>query len=623
MNDKLLCCFNYSNNFYEIFADSDSRLFCKKIETNKTNTSISDSEIIGKVIDKIYEMKYKFFDEIKYKDEDLKLYLNLFNQKIYISKIDGEHEVVCDYKKYKELYDMYNNPIIYNYKSLINHEIFEGFNFQTDYSMEGFDHFTTNNNPFGNNPESNSGHSNFGFGSNPSSSYFGNSSSFGTVEDEEDDFLTRREKEREQERERIRKEQERKHKRNKRIIKVMIAGVLVTVIVFSSVALKTKFKNNDIDNYNQIQIEYVLSSEDQDVLQKILEALGDEDQWVKEQVTEQYLSMHGNVEEEAPKEEIKETTIKVSKETDQILESIKNNPNISNEEKEFIINNFTKFYEENSKYIKNIEEVCERFETLKIEYDIRSNADLEELGIRGEYNTQENDITIFSDEPSVKTHEYTHVAGNFGTGAADYRLNEGYTELLNPSPNKDKTYASEKTMVLILEQIYGKDFMRSAYFNNSLFSDMFDRFDLNKGTDINTHWNIIKDVNSFLVKYQHYSIDGLKQDEEAYAELKSLLLTLQNEYKEVTGKEWNDNELLKLCYDRFTGENTSDKHEGYEIQDIFFDNEGYKYTLGKHLSPQVITSDIKINDGEDSYVEFYSGSFDVSKDFDLNVDDMR
>lgn len=192
--------------------------------------------------------------------------------------------------------------------------------------------------------------------------------------------------------------------------------------------------------------------------------------------------------------------------------------------------------------------------------------------VGGQYYPDENVIVIFDNQENIKTHEVMHALGNLGTGIADGKLSEGYTELFNPNHRKD-VYPNERMMVIILEQIYGKDFMRKAYANQSLFNDIYSRFNIDK-TDDNQHWNLIRDVNSFLIKYQSKDIRTLQGDPGVKEDTDRIIQRLKDEYKTVTGKEWDDNEVLKLCYDRITGEETSDKYEGFGIIDIYFDENG-------------------------------------------------
>ena len=91
----LLCFFNFNNYFYEVFTDKDCKIKCKKFGKSKEESPISDIEIINRVINKISAMKYALFETIEYNKEQLKLYFNSFNQKVYISKIENEKEVAC------------------------------------------------------------------------------------------------------------------------------------------------------------------------------------------------------------------------------------------------------------------------------------------------------------------------------------------------------------------------------------------------------------------------------------------------------------------------------------------------------------------------------------------------
>ena len=612
MDNKLLCYFNFNNYFYEVFTDKDSKIYCKKFGTSKKASSISDVEIINNVIKKISEMKYKFFNTIEYNGEKLRLYLNLFNQKIYISKIENQKEVACDYYKYKKLYDMYNNPIIYNYEFLNNQDIFEGFNFRSDYLMDSNNPFNTtngSNGTFGVFGEKNSTQPSLGYNVfSPSPSALNPTDS---ESNEEDNAVSIRE-------ERRRREDEKKCNRNKKIIKLIICGILVTVIVISSVVLTTKFKGENIEPTNEtIIVEEIIENTDDKVLKEILESISDEEPWVIEQVIEQYQAENGIIqtEDDDSKTEDPNKETKVSKKTQKVINSINNNSNLTEKEKRFIVENFSTYFENNIKYIEDLDQLCYTLNNIQFVYDFLEEADIEELGKRGEYDPGTNIVTIYSDLEQVKTHEIGHAIGDFGVGASTYKLSEGYTELFNP--NRDKSvYTTEQMMVLVLEQVYGKDFMRSSYFNRSLFSDIYDRFDINK-QDTNIHWDLIRKCNSFLIKYEDYALDGFKTDEDILKEVKELFDELIIEYESLTGQRWEENELLKLCYDRFTGENTSGKND-YSIRDVCIDENGtYVYRIGKYVYVLVDVTEPTVEDlinGNIVNADLYSRTFDVTSD---------
>lgn len=596
MNNRLLCYFNFNDYFYEIGIDKNSKILCKKFGTKKQKASISDAEVIKSVIKKISDMKYVFFNEIQYNGEKLRLYLNLFNNKIYISKIDNQKEVACDYDSYKEVYDMYNNPIIYDYP----------FGRQSPFGNEQ----SSVDNPFGT-------QSLFGNGQSSVDNPFESLDEFNTDSNQED-YYTRIEESR-----RRQAELKRKNKnKNKRIITVVVSGILIVVTVIASIAMIAKFRGNDFETEQNINIEEIIENTEDKVLKKILESLSEEEDWVIEQVIEQYQAQKENSQSEKYLEEIgtgPEKTIKVeemSKEAKKLIDSISTNNNLTEEEKELIIEYYSIFFENNMKYIKNSDELCDTLNSIKIIYDIKTEEELEELGIGGYYDSKTNEITIYRDSKEVITHEVGHAIGNLGMGQTTKQLTEGYNELFNP--NRDSSvYSKEQIIVLILEQIYGKDFMREAYFNQSLFSDIYDRFDIDKG-DTNKHWDLIRKCNSLLLKYEDYTLEEIKTDENILKEMEALFNQLKEEYESLTKKEWEKNELLKVCYDRFTGENTSGKNGGeknYLIRDVYINSDGnYVYRIGKIFSVLVDVTEPTMEDvlyGNTVQSDLYSKTFDI------------
>ncbi len=112
-----------------------------------------------------------------------------------------------------------------------------------------------------------------------------------------------------------------------------------------------------------------------------------------------------------------------------LIQSIKENTNINNAEKEYIIQNFTGFFKQNSNYI-NEKGLVEILENLKIEYKYEPSS-----FTLGEYYTDSNKVIIYNGnnlEESLKNnnivlaHEVFHALQNFGFN----KISEGLTELL-------------------------------------------------------------------------------------------------------------------------------------------------------------------------------------------------
>jgi len=627
---KLLSCFSYNKCFYEIFLNEKNKFTVKKVVTNSNKKEINkeDWEIAKKVLDKIADMKYKYFDTITYQNEKLNLYMNLINNKMYISKYDNEKEVACSYKDYKELYDSYNNPIIYNYSIKNMQYIFDDFIFNTSSSVsesniyEGalfnnnmFKSDSINNSPFGSNgvfgsteKQNSSFGSNGVFGSTEKqNSSFGSNGVFGSTEKQNTPFGNDFEK---KSNANVQPKQiNNKPKKNGiKFIKVLVAGVVITALVVSSTVLISKFSDRTAkdDKISEVKIE--LREDIDKTIESIKYELKDEEQWVVDQVIENYKQELGVSDKQI--EDGRDVKMgELSPKTQKLIKSIDSNMNIPEENKEKLKKGLAIFLDNHVEHIQNIEGLCQQFETVEVNYDLQGEGE-EGLDLGGQYDRQRNEIIIYKNTDAVWVHEMLHIVGDFGIGITTNKLSEGYLELNNPLRSTN-VYPTEQTVVMILEEIYGKEFMEKAFLNGSLYSDIYEKFNITDHA-YNEHWNMVKDVNAFLNKSQNYHVSGIKNNPELLSETKQMLDRLKVEYETVTGKKWEDNELLKLCYDRMTGENTSDKHKGYEITDIFIDENGeYKFEIGENVSYKIMEKN------EEGYTEITIKNTYVSKDFDV------
>ena len=561
---KLLCCFNYNNYFYEIFVNNIGKIYCRKIGKNSNKDNYSDSELIKRIIHKINVMSFALVENIKYKDNYLNVFRNSISDDIYVVSKEKDSYTLCDYNEYKTLYDLYNNSIIYNYD-------FYNEDFDDDFSSSKFD--------------------------------------------EDDDFELNDEF--------IEKKSVKKDKKKKsKIIKLTVCGVVIAAVVFpvSFFVYENIIKPDYLNNTDDVVIDVIEEENEDENLLKILELLKNEEPWVIEQVKEQYyadLDSNKNNNSDSNSSEVV-----LSKDALKVVESIKNNKYLNDNEKNIIINSFSEYLNLLLKYCNNVDDLCERFSNVTITYDIKDDIEIKNLGAWGEYDTEKNTITVYKDLKEVITHEVSHMFGNFGLGITTCKLTEGYCEMFNPNRNFNQ-YKKEQLMIIILEQVYGEDFMRSSYFNESLFQNVYDRFDADL-YETNKYWNLIRNVNSFLTKYENFSISDINKNEEYKNEMMIIISDLKNMYKELNGKEWEDNEVLNICFDMLTFSSTSkgskDSLEHHmSLKDIYIDLDGgYSYKIGKVLTPIIDISnpsvDDYLSDENVASADLYVKSFDIKSD---------
>lgn len=427
---KLLSCFNYNSFFYELLVDEDSKIYVKKYGNSGNSkelfkSTISDNEIVMEVLKKIADMKYRLFDTIDYKGTKLKLYMNLFNNKVYISKIEDGIETACKYSDYRSVYDSYNNKIIYNHKFGTPQDIFDDFSFSMSLKSpfdDSDDLWGETDNPWGDSEDRKQSESPWGVdrevGSNDNNpwstdgnkdtekdsfwgwdegvhdtdddkqDHFEVSDSWGTpVEDPfrqfkmpEDTAIDRptistRPIEREPY-----TQNANKNSSGVKAIKLLIGGAIVTAMVVVSTALSARFGGIEIVQEEQeVNTEEVIDDINDDDFKHFIESMKEDgsEQWEIDQVVEQYAEIHGI---EIPKKDDKVeemSTDQLSERTNRLIESVNENKNLSDEDKELIIKSYTRYFENNAHYYEDIQSLCNILKKLKIEYRTDENPTME------------------------------------------------------------------------------------------------------------------------------------------------------------------------------------------------------------------------------------------------------
>ena len=523
---KLLCLFNYNGFLYEVFIDSNNAISVLKIGHQKEESPIKDYEIIQTIINKISSLKYMFFSQIEYNNEKLKLYYNTFNNKVYISKLEGINEIPCSYENYKALYDKYNNPILYDFLDKNNEnkdplqfiipDSLEFLNVEsmfspfrknnsrnTSRSSGSWETPSQSNNPFGtSSPSSNSWNSpsqsndfwsspsqgNNPFGdSSPSSSSWNSSSyggnPFGTSSPSNDPWDSSSWGQ-------PSNNPPKKKKSPFKILKIAISGILITVVLATSAILTHHFKNIEIDPNNPealptetieisatptptqvsetpaptqvsevpaptqepttIETVVVNIGVNEETINQIRETLKAEDPWVVksaikayEQTLTDYSANNGRLDPNAldpySTEPVQNNSV-LSDRVQKVLEAIRSNPNISNEDKEFFVKVCSSFFSD-KKYLDflsdyEFDEYCEKIASFTIDHNAQRGPDESET-LLGCYETDNNKIRIFDGNTAkhVLAHEFIHtLASNYDTPRSS--LQEGYTELYNPCSSR-------------------------------------------------------------------------------------------------------------------------------------------------------------------------------------------
>lgn len=115
-------------------------------------------------------------------------------------------------------------------------------------------------------------------------------------------------------------------------------------------------------------------------------------------------NINNSVPEELEVTEIKDVQIGTT--TKKLLDAISNNQNLMQEEKDFINQNFKKFFEDAKQYMIE-KEIIDTLETLKIKYDYQDN--LPDGVTAGEYNTVHNEITFYVGNNIEEVEEHSKI----------------------------------------------------------------------------------------------------------------------------------------------------------------------------------------------------------------------
>lgn len=284
---------------------------------------------------------------------------------------------------------------------------------------------------------------------------------------------------------------------------------------------------------------------------------------------------------------------KLSFKTIRFLDAIISNPNLTDELKKKLVEGFANYFESNLKFIDfdSYEKICLRVEDLKIDEDYTENG-VSKLSdgtyVSGYYVSGENKITLFSRQISVLSHEFNHVIGRLRmvNGELDL-INEGCNEYYNPYGNI--TYKDERLFYLMLEQIYGRETFKRAFFNNGFEIEMNNSSCEYTDEDRKVIAAINKYANSdFLNSNSDTDVDQEVLNKQKYEAL-SMLREL---YEKRTGLSFDDNIVMKTCYSFITGENVEEYVGGHKVLSVRVSDNGEKI----YLEVEAITA-IKQEDG--------------------------
>lgn len=318
--------------------------------------------------------------------------------------------------------------------------------------------------------------------------------------------------------------------------------------------------------------------------------------------------------------------IAISENVQKIIDAINGNENLSEEEKQYIIDTYTSTWVNNEQYL-NLDILIQRYANLKIEYDYTEGGKVEEqsssnpaTNIAGQYASIDNAvltptsrITIFVAEniaqakedeqaSSALDHEINHINGNFGgiNGGSikTTMLNEGYTQL--SSASESKSYSNGQAMAILYAETFGTEALKEGYYGMNLENVLTNNIVQATGRDsveVNQEIaNLLSETQDIL--YQMDADENCRSDTELMSRLESLINQLSSYSEIINGYSLEQNQTSLLMQDYLTGEHKSQLYSDEEKIDSF----SYDVDTGKiDVTISKAYENVKVNNSAYSY----------------------
>lgn len=284
--------------------------------------------------------------------------------------------------------------------------------------------------------------------------------------------------------------------------------------------------------------------------------------------------------------------IKIGTTIEELLIAISNNNNLTQEEKEFIIQNFGGFFDDAKQYM-NKKEIVHILETLDIKYEYKEN--LKDGTTAGDYDRVHNVITFYvgnnieeviNHSKIVPMHEVFHSLQSFGFG----RIMEGMTEVYAEEYGEEKStayYPEEKLWAKLLLEVFGKDLILQDSVNNSRLPEYISEniYKLSDNITLNSvrsdMINLISDINDSIeyLEKKKYSdfLKSFQESEEDEQIIDSIFYRLENYDKILNGRETN--KMIDIYKDAILKTNDSEllENDGEYVSNVnknYFTNTG-------------------------------------------------
>lgn len=239
--------------------------------------------------------------------------------------------------------------------------------------------------------------------------------------------------------------------------------------------------------------------------------------------------------------------------------ALNENPNITDDEREFIRTNFSSMVY-NYKDKLSVIDIVNDVHKMKIVYDSNSCVDNGE-NVEGTYTWSDKLITIYNStsfEDAKKTalsHEFNHLL--LGPFLGRYRwLGEGYTSITNPI--NDTSYSREKLMLIGYLEIFGDSFFKECFDLSYFDMEDFEFFE-----------TYFEPVNVFLEKRKN---NQLTEEDKV-----QMLSSIKECYSLFRDDDFDSNPVMNVCEDFIMGTNKSGLFEGTSLPDVSLEDGVLKF----------------------------------------------
>lgn len=171
----------------------------------------------------------------------------------------------------------------------------------------------------------------------------------------------------------------------------------------------------------------------------------------------------------------------LSEDVKKLVDTLNNNPNISQKQKDDIINKFAMIWQDNIDYYQKEDgfyynQLISTLENLTI--DVRpveegrniGGTGNPHVGAAGYFDPYTKEIVLFGESSGALHHEVGHGSGDFGIG--NTLLTEGYNEWKN---GNNSVYENERYMAYAFEEVFGEETLKEAFTRHNLCDVLTDK----------------------------------------------------------------------------------------------------------------------------------------------------